>query len=128
MEDLVAPIPVESHKMALDDKSNMTQNTKRPAPSTGGCRIEGYVRVKKVISYPSKKKKRRRLTSYKNENIWKYCFDFLGDHKGTVIAKEPFSCLVFRCELAFSFRCSTFFNLCYKQIHNFGNNNAAVIA
>ncbi|KAM3696496.1 hypothetical protein ACB098_06G043400 [Castanea mollissima] len=48
MEDLVAPIPVESHKMALDDKSNMTQNTKRPAPSTGGCRIEGYVRVKKV--------------------------------------------------------------------------------
>ncbi|KAM4092509.1 hypothetical protein ACB094_06G044900 [Castanea mollissima] len=48
MEDLVAPIPVESHKMALDDKSNMTQNTKRPAPSTGGCRIEGYVRVKKA--------------------------------------------------------------------------------
>ncbi|KAL4619256.1 hypothetical protein ACB092_06G067000 [Castanea dentata] len=48
MEDLVAPIHVESHKMALDDKSNMTQNTKRPAPSTGGCRIEGYVRVKKV--------------------------------------------------------------------------------
>jgi len=48
MEDLVAPIPVESQKMALDDKSNMTQNTKRPAPSTGGCRIEGYVRVKKV--------------------------------------------------------------------------------
>nr|XP_023876969.1 protein disulfide-isomerase 5-4-like [Quercus suber]POE80484.1 protein disulfide-isomerase 5-4 [Quercus suber] len=48
MEDLVAPIPVESQKMALDDKSNMTQNSKRPAPSTGGCRIEGYVRVKKV--------------------------------------------------------------------------------
>lgn len=48
MEDLVAPIPVESQKMALDDKTNMTQNTKRPAPSTGGCRIEGYVRVKKV--------------------------------------------------------------------------------
>ena len=115
MEDLVAPIPVESQKMALDDKSNMTQNTKRPAPSTGGCRIEGYVRVKKVISY-------------KNENIWKYCFDILGDHKGTVIAQEPFNCLVFRCELAFSFRCLTFFNLCYKQLHNFGNNNAAVIA
>ena len=126
MEDLVAPIPVESQKMALDDKSNMTQNTKRPAPSTGGCRIEGYVRVKKVISYPPKKKKK--LISYKNENIWKYCFDILGDHKGTVIAQELFNCLVFRCELAFSFRCLTFFNLCYKQLHNFGNNNAAVIA
>lgn len=89
MEDLVAPIPVESQKMALDDKSNMTQNTKRPAPSTGGCRIEGYVRVKKVISYPPKKKKK--LISYKNENIWKYCFDILGDHKGTVIAQD---CLI----------------------------------
>ncbi|KAJ7981600.1 protein disulfide-isomerase 5-4-like [Quillaja saponaria] len=49
MEDLVTSIPVESHKLALESKSNNgTENTKRPAPSAGGCRIEGYVRVKKV--------------------------------------------------------------------------------
>lgn len=54
MEDLVAPIPVESQKLALEGKSqNTTQSVKGPAPLTGGCRIEGYVRVKKVnfISY-----------------------------------------------------------------------------
>ncbi|XP_050219593.1 protein disulfide isomerase-like 5-4 [Mercurialis annua] len=43
MESLVAPIQVESHK-----PENATESTKRPAPLTGGCRIEGYVRVKKV--------------------------------------------------------------------------------
>lgn len=49
MEDLVAPIPVESQKLALEGKSqNTTQSVKGPAPLTGGCRIEGYVRVKKV--------------------------------------------------------------------------------
>lgn len=49
MEALVAAIPVESQKPALEGKSaNMSQNAKRPAPLTGGCRIEGYVRVKKV--------------------------------------------------------------------------------
>lgn len=49
MEDMVAAIPVDSQKIALEDKSeNTTQNAKRPAPSAGGCRIEGYVRVKKV--------------------------------------------------------------------------------
>ncbi|KAM1041420.1 hypothetical protein ACFX13_031347 [Malus domestica] len=50
MEALVAPIPVESDKHSLEDKSdNRGENAKRPAPLTGGCRIEGYVRVKKVI-------------------------------------------------------------------------------
>ncbi|EEF39562.1 protein disulfide isomerase-like 5-4 [Ricinus communis] len=43
MESLVAPIQLESLK-----SENATQSTKRPAPLTGGCRIEGYVRVKKV--------------------------------------------------------------------------------
>ncbi|XP_050367379.1 protein disulfide-isomerase 5-3-like isoform X2 [Argentina anserina] len=47
METLVAPIPLESEKLALGG-SNETDNAKRPAPSSGGCRIEGYVRVKKV--------------------------------------------------------------------------------
>ncbi|GMJ15943.1 PROTEIN DISULFIDE ISOMERASE 12, PDI-like 5-3, ARABIDOPSIS THALIANA PROTEIN DISULFIDE ISOMERASE 12 [Hibiscus trionum] len=45
MEDLVASVPRETQRLALEDKSNAT---KRPAPLTGGCRIEGYVRVKKV--------------------------------------------------------------------------------
>lgn len=51
MEALVASIP-ESKKPALEGKpENVSENAKRPAPLTGGCRIEGYVRVKKVISY-----------------------------------------------------------------------------
>ncbi|KAK9155818.1 hypothetical protein Sjap_003298 [Stephania japonica] len=49
MEALIAPLPLESHRLALDNKSvNATDNAKRPAPLTGGCRIEGFVRVKKV--------------------------------------------------------------------------------
>ncbi|CAK8577186.1 unnamed protein product [Lathyrus sativus] len=48
MEGLVASLPTGSQHLALEDKSNGTDNVKRPAPSTGGCRIEGYVRVKKV--------------------------------------------------------------------------------
>ncbi|XP_057457365.1 protein disulfide-isomerase 5-4-like [Lotus japonicus] len=48
VENLVASLPTESQKLALEDKSNTTENTKRPAPSAGGCRIEGHVRVKKV--------------------------------------------------------------------------------
>lgn len=49
METLVAPITVESQQLALESKSdNITGNAKRPAPVTGGCRIEGFVRVKKV--------------------------------------------------------------------------------
>ncbi|TQD82257.1 hypothetical protein C1H46_032189 [Malus baccata] len=50
MESLVASIPVDSEKLALEGKSdNRGENAKRPAPVTGECRIEGYVRVKKVI-------------------------------------------------------------------------------
>ncbi|XP_057950768.1 protein disulfide isomerase-like 5-4 [Malania oleifera] len=49
MESLVASIPVESQKLASANKtSNVTHDTKRPAPLAGGCRIEGFVRVKKV--------------------------------------------------------------------------------
>lgn len=51
MEALVAPVPKESHKLALEDQSNKTvDSAKRPAPLTSGCRIEGFVRVKKVNS------------------------------------------------------------------------------
>lgn len=48
MEELVAPIALESPKLALEDKSGNTENAKRPAPREAGCRIEGFVRVKKV--------------------------------------------------------------------------------
>ncbi|POO00433.1 DnaJ-like [Trema orientale] len=48
MEDLVAPIQQESLKLPAAGGSNITENAKRPAPKAGGCRIEGYVRVKKV--------------------------------------------------------------------------------
>ncbi|KAL6512044.1 hypothetical protein OROGR_021641 [Orobanche gracilis] len=49
MESLVVPIPKESDKLSLENKNdNTTDNTKRPAPMTGGCRIEGFLRVKKV--------------------------------------------------------------------------------
>ncbi|CAK8535253.1 unnamed protein product [Lathyrus sativus] len=46
MENVVASLP--SQKLALGDKLNLIENAKRPAPPSGGCRIEGYVRVKKV--------------------------------------------------------------------------------
>ncbi|KAJ8483615.1 hypothetical protein OPV22_016100 [Ensete ventricosum] len=49
METLVASIPRYSSNMALADESNHSVETaKRPAPLTSGCRIEGFVRVKKV--------------------------------------------------------------------------------
>ena len=49
MEDLVAPITLESQQLALENKTgNVAGNAKGPAPSAGGCRIEGFVRVKKV--------------------------------------------------------------------------------
>ena len=49
MEGLVAPIAMKSQRNALEHKpENATEHVKRPAPSAGGCRIEGYVRVKKV--------------------------------------------------------------------------------
>ncbi|KAH9308015.1 hypothetical protein KI387_035926, partial [Taxus chinensis] len=47
METLVAPIPLET-RLALEDKSGSANETKRPAPKTAACRIEGFVRVKKV--------------------------------------------------------------------------------
>ncbi|CAH8336967.1 unnamed protein product [Eruca vesicaria subsp. sativa] len=45
---LVEPIHLEPHKLALEDKSENGSKTFKKAPSTGGCRIEGYIRVKKV--------------------------------------------------------------------------------
>ncbi|KAK8967546.1 Protein disulfide isomerase-like 5-4 [Platanthera guangdongensis] len=49
METLVASIPKVSHELALENKSKVvTDSVKRPAPSTSGCRVEGFVRVKKV--------------------------------------------------------------------------------
>nr|GMD51359.1 protein disulfide isomerase-like 5-4 [Ipomoea batatas] len=49
MEELVAPIALESQKVTSDSKSvDVTDGIKRPAPVTGGCRVEGFVRVKKV--------------------------------------------------------------------------------
>ena len=112
MEDMVAAIPVDSQKIALEDKSeNTTQNAKRPAPSAGGCRIEGYVRVKKV-------------TSYKSGNQWKNCLDIVCDHKGTVIVKEPFFLLP---DVRIPWDAWHSLN-CAKNCIKFGNNNAAVIA
>lgn len=49
MDTLVAPIARESHVLALENKSNGTVDyIKRPAPRAAGCRLEGFVRVKKV--------------------------------------------------------------------------------
>eukprot|EP00252_Welwitschia_mirabilis_P004334 TRINITY_DN14664_c0_g1_i1.p1 TRINITY_DN14664_c0_g1~~TRINITY_DN14664_c0_g1_i1.p1 ORF type:complete len:484 (+),score=84.52 TRINITY_DN14664_c0_g1_i1:274-1725(+) len=47
MEALVASIS-PNKPLALEDKSGIASSTKRPAPKTGACRIEGFVRVKKV--------------------------------------------------------------------------------
>ncbi|KAL7598844.1 hypothetical protein Lser_V15G21017 [Lactuca serriola] len=43
MENLIEPIELESKKHA-----KVTVEAKRPAPQAAGCRIEGFVRVKKV--------------------------------------------------------------------------------
>ncbi|XP_047341887.1 protein disulfide isomerase-like 5-4 [Impatiens glandulifera] len=49
MENLIEPIQLDSQKMALGEKpSNLSDVAKMPAPLAGGCRIEGFVRVKKV--------------------------------------------------------------------------------
>ncbi|XP_010538045.1 PREDICTED: protein disulfide-isomerase 5-4 [Tarenaya hassleriana] len=48
VESLVEPIQLESERLALEDKSDNSAIGLKKAPSTGGCRIEGYVRVKKV--------------------------------------------------------------------------------
>jgi len=45
---LVEPIHLEPHNLALEDKSDNSSRTLKKAPSTGGCRVEGYMRVKKV--------------------------------------------------------------------------------
>ncbi|KAM7466583.1 hypothetical protein LguiB_014145 [Lonicera macranthoides] len=46
-ENLVAPISLEPQKLALEDISgNVADDKKRPRG--GGCRIDGFVRVKKV--------------------------------------------------------------------------------
>jgi len=48
MVELVPPSTVYG-KVQLEDKSGAANSTtKRPAPQAGGCRIEGFVRVKKV--------------------------------------------------------------------------------
>jgi hypothetical protein len=53
MEGLVPP-PVVDGRFQLEDKSNNAEgpnsNVKRPALKAGGCRVEGFVRVKKVQS------------------------------------------------------------------------------
>lgn len=49
MEALVRSLPTKSRTLELEDKSDHTVNAvKRPAPLTSGCRIEGFVRVKRV--------------------------------------------------------------------------------
>ncbi|KAM3264828.1 hypothetical protein P3L10_001822 [Capsicum annuum] len=49
MEDLIAPIKLESQMNTSDNLfTKMVTGLKRPAPVTGGCRIEGFVRVKKA--------------------------------------------------------------------------------
>ncbi|KAK1391818.1 Protein disulfide-isomerase 5-3 [Heracleum sosnowskyi] len=47
MEELAASVSSQSQKLALEDKSGKISD-KKPAPVTGGCRVEGFVRVKKV--------------------------------------------------------------------------------
>ncbi|PHU04455.1 hypothetical protein BC332_25277 [Capsicum chinense] len=49
MEDLIAPIKLESQMNTLDNSSTkLATGLKRTAPITGGCRIEGFVCVNKV--------------------------------------------------------------------------------
>ncbi|KAJ4867887.1 Protein disulfide-isomerase 5-3 [Raphanus sativus] len=49
VDELVAPIHPETHKLALDwSISNDTAKRLEKAPVTGGCRVEGYVLVNKV--------------------------------------------------------------------------------
>ncbi|GER56581.1 protein disulfide-isomerase 5-3 [Striga asiatica] len=48
MEELVAAISVQSQKGSDSLSTEKKDDTKRPAPKSGGCKIEGFVRVKKV--------------------------------------------------------------------------------
>ncbi|CDP04494.1 unnamed protein product [Coffea canephora] len=50
METLVASVSLESKRLALEDKSDKTKDPKRPALSVGGCRVEGFVQVKKWVA------------------------------------------------------------------------------
>lgn len=57
VDELVAPIHPETHKLALDwSISNDTAKRLEKAPVTGGCRVEGYVLVNKVNSLTVKNK------------------------------------------------------------------------
>ncbi|KAG6393796.1 hypothetical protein SASPL_144369 [Salvia splendens] len=48
VEDIVASIPLQSQGASNNISTEIKDDAKRPAPSAGGCRIEGFVRVKKV--------------------------------------------------------------------------------
>ncbi|KAL3639938.1 Protein disulfide-isomerase 5-4 [Castilleja foliolosa] len=48
MENLVATISLESHGNSGSPSGETKEDNKRPAPKSGGCRVEGFVRVKKV--------------------------------------------------------------------------------
>lgn len=48
VEDLLKPIKKEDHKLALDGKTDNVASSIKKAPVSGGCRIVGYVRAKKV--------------------------------------------------------------------------------
>lgn len=50
MEHLITANDLESQKLYLEDRHGKTVHAKRPAPHEGGCRIEGFVQVKKVNS------------------------------------------------------------------------------
>lgn len=70
MENLVAPISLEPQKLTLEDKSGkVADDTKRPAPRAGGCRIEGFVRVKKVDLVFKIKTSRSQICHHTCQNI-----------------------------------------------------------
>lgn len=48
VEDLLKSIKKEDHKLALDGKTDNVASSIKKAPVSGGCRIVGYVRAKKV--------------------------------------------------------------------------------
>lgn len=49
----MAPIALQSQRGSDSLPAEVKDDTKRPAPLAGGCRIEGFVRVKKVTSHTS---------------------------------------------------------------------------
>ncbi|CAA7048439.1 unnamed protein product [Microthlaspi erraticum] len=48
VEGLLVPIKKDIHKLALDAKSDHSASRIKKAPVSGGCRVEGYLRAKKV--------------------------------------------------------------------------------